>query len=155
MFAKSYGTTMLVTALIGLISCHPGSQPGDSLSSRDITYIQGLGILDPDETILLFDSQGGFDGIETSGNFISSKRIASYWVDLHDSTQSDISSAYYPEIDAITPVPLPTSLTSASYLEVHKSNGQRFRVYVDGDSTVIWNFFNKAVAEWTTRKNLK
>ena len=141
-----------LACLILLVSCGSKTITGDKLSKADIDYIKGLGLLDDNETIILFDTQGGFDGIQVSGNFFTNIRIASYWVDSEDKNKTSINFAFYKDIDTIIATPLTTSLTYASYLTVKRKDSKEFKVYIDGDSTEIWNFFNQAIAEWTKNK---
>jgi hypothetical protein len=144
-----------LTLTVGLLisSCGKDLSTSDDLSKEDKEFIQKLGILEGDETIILFDSQGGgFNGLKTSGNFFSDKRIASYWIDKRDTTKTSIDYAFYADIDTIWRYPKFKSLTYASYLEVHRRDGTKFKVYVDADSTRTWDFFNRALQEWS-RKN--
>jgi hypothetical protein len=147
----------LIVFAVGLIisSCGRDLETGDDLSTQDREFISELGILDDEENIILFDSQGGgFNGLKTSGNFFTDKRIASYWIDKRDTTKTSIDYAFYVDIDTIWRYPKFKSLTYASYLEVHKRNGTKFKVYVDADSTRTWDFFNRALQEWS-RKNAR
>jgi hypothetical protein len=144
----------LTFAVVGLIvsSCDSGLQTGDEVSKQDKKFIQELGILDADERIILFDSQGGgFNGLTTSGNFFTEKRIASYWIDNQDTTKTSIDYAFYTDIDTIRRYPKFKSLTYSSYLEVQRRNGTRFKVYIDSDSTRTWDFFNRALEEWSSK----
>jgi len=146
--------TLVVVGLV-VLSCDKDLDTGDDLSTQDKEFIKGLGILDKDESIILFDSQGGgFNGLRTSGNFFTDKRIASYWIDDRDTTKTNIDFAFYTDIDTIWRYPKFKSLTLASYLEVHRRNGTNFKVYVSADSTTTWDFFNRALLEWS-RKNVR
>lgn len=147
----------LALVVVGLIitSCGKDFDTGEDLSKEDMKFIKALGILDDDESIILFDSQGGgFNGLRTSGNFFSDKRIASYWIDERDTTKTSVDYAFYADIDTIWRYPKFKSLTYASYLEVHRRNGTKFKVYVSSDSTRTWDFFNRALQEWS-RKNVR
>ncbi len=127
-----------------LSSCGLGSKEGADLSKDEIAYVQSLGILGEDEKIILFNSQ--LD-TETSGNFISDKRLASYWIDKRDNSKTKVSYVYYEDIDTIVFKNLYKSLTYASFLEVVKKSGGKMRIYVDGDSSVVWHFYNVANRE--------
>jgi hypothetical protein len=145
----------ITISIIGLtlISCHRDLKTGKTLSKKEREYIKGIGILDDQESIILFDSQGGgFNGLKTSGNFFTDKRIASYWIDSRDKNKTTIEYAFYPDIDTIRRYPKYKALTLASYLEVQRRNGTKFRVYVDADSLKTWDFFNRALEQWK-RKN--
>ena len=146
--------TLIVAALV-TSSCDKDFKTGDNLSKEDKEFILNLGLLDADEDIILFDSQaGGFDGLKTSGNFFTDKRIASYWIYNRDTTKTSIDYSFYADIDTIGRYPKFQSLTYASYLEVHRRNGTRFKVYVDADSARTWYFFNRTLLEWS-RKNAR
>ena len=104
--------------------------------------------MDKDEQIILFASQSDN---KTSGNFITNKRLASYWIDerIED---SNINSAFYHEIDTILIKDLSSSWTYSSFLKVIKKDSTEFKIYVDDDSKKINQFFKKAVLEWEKRK---
>jgi len=137
-------------SLFLLIGCNSGLTEGSQISNSDLEFIQELGLLDVDEEIILIHSQSGsFKDLKTSGNFYSSKRIATYWIDDSERT---IDYAYYSDIETIIPVNLSQSLTYASYLEVKRNDNSSFRVYVSGDSSVAWRFFNGALKTWLQLK---
>jgi hypothetical protein len=145
----------LILIVLGLVitSCGKDVETGDDLSKQDKEFIKKLGILENDENIILFDSQGGgFNGLKTSGNFFTDKRIASYWIDTNDTSKTSIDYAFYPDIDTLRRYPKFKSLTYASYLEVHKRNGKIFKAYVSADSAGTWEFFNRALEEWNRKK---
>lgn len=116
-----------------------------SLNSKDISYIKRLGILDKGETIELFESNGGLDGIKQSGNFITPNRIASYWI---EDDNRRIESAYFNEVDSMSLTDLVSKLTYASYITVYKSDGHHFEVYVDADSSRTYQFYEHALQNW-------
>jgi hypothetical protein len=131
-------------------SCSQDFKSEKQLSTDEKKFIKQLGILDDGEQIILFDSQAGelFNSTETSGNFFTDRRIASYWIDGRDEAKSHVEFAFYHEVDTIWRYPKYGSLTLASYLEVHRKNGTKFKVYVDGDSGKTWYFFNRALETW-------
>lgn len=147
----------LVRILIGVVCitcltfCSHHTQNGTSLSKADLDFIKGLGLLDDHETIILFDTQGGYNGVKTSGNFFTNKRISSYWLDDKNKSKTSIKFAYYPDIDTII-FNYNTSLTYSSFMTVKLKNGNEFNVYNDGDKSEAGNFFNQAMAEWTKNK---
>ena len=126
-------------------------ETGEDLSAESKEYIKSLGLLDSGERIIMFDSQGGINGVKTSGNFFTDRRIASYWIAGRDTTKTIIDYAYYADIDTIWRYPKFRSLTLASYLEGHRRDGRRFKVYVSADSIGTWQFFNGALEEWSNR----
>jgi hypothetical protein len=133
-----------------LVSCDHRARNGTELSETDRDYIKGLGLLDENETIILFDGQSDF---KTSGNFFTDKRIASYWIDKRDHTRSSVDFGLYSEIDTILTKDLSNALTYASYLEIVKRDGKTFKVYVDGDSAKVRTFFDLAISEWSVKNN--
>jgi hypothetical protein len=69
---------VIICSLISLPGC--GIKSGKDLSVKDKKYLTGLGLLEANEQIILFNSQGtGLEPIRQSGNFFTDKRIASYW----------------------------------------------------------------------------
>ncbi len=64
--------------IVFLSSCSsPGIINGGSITNSQKEYIEELGLLDKDERIVLFSSNMDF---ESSGNFITNKRAAAYWI---------------------------------------------------------------------------
>ena len=149
--AYLFGLTLGLTGL-AVTSCDRKLETGNDLSNQDKDFIKSLGVLDDKENIILFDSQGGgSNGLKTSGNFFTDRRIASYWIDNRDSTRTSIDYAFYTDIDTIWRYPKFKSLTLASYLEVHRRDGTKFKVYVSADSVRTWEFFNKALEQWNSK----
>ena len=139
-----YRTFLFLFSLIVLLSCG-ADKDETSLTLNDREYIESLGILKKGEDIQLFESNGGFDGIKQSGNFITSERIASYWI---EDTEQTIGSAFYSEIDSMTLTDLVSKLTYASYITVYKTDGNRFDVYIDADSARTYQFYGHALSNW-------
>ena len=147
----TFGKTLLLSSLLFTMACGDAIKQGNQLNDEDLKYIRSLGILEEGEEILLFDSQGAFGGKRNSGNFITEKRLATYWIDEHDSQNNVVESALYPEIDTIITKDLSTSLTYASYLEVVTKDKRRFKVNVDAKQEELQHFFDLANEKW--RKN--
>lgn len=131
-----------------LVSCESGIIKGNELSKTDLKYISELGLLNKDEKIILFSSQGGN---KMSGNFISEKRLASYWIESREEN-NQINFAEFNEIDTLITKDLSESLTYASYIEVIKKDNSEFKVYVDGKPEKIDKFFKRAILEWKNKK---
>ena len=112
------------------------------LNESDLEFIRSLGILNTGEKIELFDCNSGFKGIEQSGNFISDKRIACYWIE--DGIKEIHSALFANEIDSLALNDLSTSLTYSSSIKVYKRDKSSFEIYVDGDSTRVRLFYNRA-----------
>ena len=143
----------LFVIIISLFSCGDTIKKGNQLTQDDLKYIKSLGILDEGEEILLFDSQGGLGGKRNSGNFITKKRLATYWIDEHDIQNNVVESAFYPEIDTIITKDLSKSVTYASYLEIRTKDTRNFRVNVDGEKAELEKFFNLANELWRKNRN--
>lgn len=122
-------------------SCKPNMMIGKDLSSKEIMYIQKMGLLDKNEEIILFATQGGFLGLKSSGNFYTQKRIASYWIDKNHPERTSKDFAYYKDIDTIICQPKLNAVTLSSSLEIKTKSGEIFEVYIDADSAQTWKFF--------------
>lgn len=149
-------STLLFALYIISVLCSCGIKKDNKLSANNKKYLSELGLLEANEQIILFDSQGGgLHPIKHSGNFFTDKRIAAYWIDERHKSESHIEYAFYQDIDTIWRYPKYRSLTLASYLEVHRKDGTKFKVYVNGDSAATWKFFNRALHEWCENTNKK
>jgi hypothetical protein len=73
---KRIKKTIHILFLFSLYSC-TGIQEGKELNEKERAYIQEIGLLDSNETILMFYSSMDF---KSSGNFITDRRVASYWI---------------------------------------------------------------------------
>lgn len=124
------------------------SKNESNLSAADRTFIHSIIPLDEGEKIELFETNGGFKGLKTSGNFMTNKRIATYWI---DGKSDAINSTTYEEIDSIKTIDLVKAISNASYLEVYTGDN-KFNVYVDADSSRTWQFFNQAIENWRTSR---
>jgi hypothetical protein len=140
---------IILILLLFLVSCESGIKKGNELSKSDLKYIRDLGLLNKREEIILFSSQGG---IRMSGNFISEKKLASYWIE-NRKENNQINSAKFIEIDTLITKDLSEALTYASYIRVIKKDNSEFKVYVDGESERINEFFERAIYEWKKGKN--
>jgi len=144
----------ILTLMIIASSCN-GIQSGENLTESNKEYIRGLGLLDSKEDILLFETHSGklINSFQTSGNFISDKRLASYWIDENNPYKTTIDFAYYNYIDTLILTDLSENWPSASYLTIKKKDGQEFKLYISGSSSEINDFFNQSINMWTKNKN--
>jgi len=145
----------IITIFISSPSCNH-IQNGKDLSKTEIEYIKGLGLLDSNETILLFETHSGkrIDGYKTSGNFISDKRLASYWINENKPEKTNINFSYYNDIDTLTTTDLSDDWSLASYQSVRKKDGTSFKLNISGNKTEVIDFFNASIKEWTKHKKL-
>ncbi|MBL4703120.1 MAG: hypothetical protein JKY54_01275 [Flavobacteriales bacterium] len=142
-------TILLVLSLSVLISCELGEKNESTLSAEDLKLITEIIPFSEGETIQMFESNGGFQGLKASGNFITNLRLAAYWIDGKNDL---INSIEYKEIDSLKTIDRVTALTYASYLQVYSSEQSNFKVYIDADSTRTWAFFNLAIESWNSNK---
>jgi hypothetical protein len=147
---NSITNTILLLSFIFLFSCARDKNE-TNLNKEDLATISTIIPLDKNETIELFETNGGFNGLKTSGNLITNKRIASYWL---DGNNDEIHTIEYKDIDSIHTKDHSKALTYASYLQIYSSSKSNFKVYVDADSSRTWRFFNKAIENWKLHKNL-
>jgi len=141
-------TLSFITLLLLAISCNHYYKNETNLSVDDLDYLNTLVLLDKDENIQLFETNGGLKGLETAGNFITNKRVVSYWI---DGKNNEIHSILYPQIDSIKVVNHIKTPPYASYIQIYGSNNN-FKVYVDADSTRTWLFFNTLINNWNSNK---
>jgi hypothetical protein len=142
---------LLILPLGILISCAE-NKTEQNLMAGERKFIEGLGILELKEEVQLFENNDGSEDVTKSGNFITGKRIASYWIE--DGKKEVYSAFFENEIDSMSQTDNPTALTYASFVTVYKTDGSSFKVYIDADSTRTFEFFNKARSNWERlRKN--
>lgn len=136
-----FATTALICSCIGHY------RKGSDLGYFDLAYLRKLGLISDKEKVLFFDTEVPFSGLKVSGNFITDKRIAAYWIDDNDPSKTSIHYAFYNDV-ADLKCRYIKALTYSSYITVTKTNGEIFKVYIDADSTTVHAFYNRAVAEW-------
>ena len=136
----------LVFVLLGLLlltSCMD-SVDEKNLSEEDLYFLRSLNVLAENEAIEKFECNGS--GIRQSGNFITSDRIVSYWI---EDGERQIDQAFFSsEIDTMTFTDLSSKLTYASFITVAKMDGATFNVYIDADSSRTAAFFRNAQENW-------
>jgi len=139
----------VIFILLLFSSCrHNPIETGDSLSKADIAYIQGLQLLDKGEIIYKFYSEASK---KEAGNLFTNKRIATYWMDKRNSQKSQISFAFYPDIQSIDTVYY-AGLTYCPYMLVTKKDSTKFKVSVAGSHRQIKAFFEDALRQWKLRQ---
>ena len=130
-----------------LVGCQQIETHG-SLKKEQIDYIKSLGLLDNDEEIIKFYSE---HTKKIAGNFFTNKRFASYWIDDIDSSKSMLNSAFYNDVIKLDTVYNP-GLTYCPYLEITKTNGEKFKVCVEGENDEVKLFFEEAINTWMKNK---
>ena len=139
-----YINIILIIILTQLfISCgYEKVKNGEDLSTGQINHMQELGILDKDEDILYCSTNMNYN---VSGNIITEKRIAKYWLDEEN---RDIESAYYNEIDTILIGKYGDSFESTSFYIVKKKNGKSFNVYFNWKKEDIDLIYQEILGIW-------
>ncbi len=141
--------TLIFSIVSVLFSCGLKEKNETNLSKSDLDFIQKLGILDTNETILLFESNGGLDGLKQSGNFVTKKRVASYWIEKN---RTEMNFAFYSEIDSLKLNNKTNALTLASSITIFAKYQTTFELYIDADSSRINQFYKKTVELWNQNK---
>ena len=126
-----------------LSSCSEKIINGNDLPSSTISHIKKLGILDNNEQILYFYSSLNN---RVSGNFITKKRIASYWQNK-TSNENYIKQAYYDEIKSIT-INHGDGFEFSSAFIIELNNGQNFNVYFNDNRENINKLYNELLNIW-------
>ncbi len=130
-----------------LVSCNR-IESGDKLLKSDIIRIDKLYNLDNSETIIRFYSE--FEN-SVAGNFYTSQRIASYWIDEGDLSKNEINSAYFTEIKQIDTV-IYAGATYSPYLKITKIDNSSFKVCFEGDKKELRKIFNDILNQWDIAK---
>ena len=113
----------------------------NNLDESNKNYIEDLGLLEKAEKIIWFDSQLS---LKKSGSFLSNKRLASYF--LAGSEKDNFKEyAYLEEIDSIRLSDRYESISYSSFIEVFKKDGKSFKVYIDQDSSIVREYYNKTL----------
>ncbi len=139
----------LSLSLCLLYSCGFGEKNEHNLSEEDLKFINEIIPLEDDEEIQLFETNGGLKGLKTSGNFITNKRLASYWI---NGKTDEVHSIKYSQIDSLKTMDRTNEVTYASWIQIYCSSQNNFKIYVDADSTRTWTFFKEAVGNWNSKK---
>lgn len=144
---------LLLTIPVGILVSCAENKTERNLTTGERNFIESLGILNLNEEVQLFENNDGSEDVTKSGNFITDRRIASYWM---EDGKKEVHSAFFDhEIDSISQADNHTALTYASYVTVYKTDGSSFKVYIDADSTRTFEFFNKARSNWESLRRNK
>lgn len=125
-----------------LLLCSCGNNR--TLGKRDIERLKEIGLWQDGENVMFFYSSLHK---KTDGNLISDRRMASYWIDADDSSETEIRSAFYTDIDTIRLNDRSASLTYASYIQVETA-ADTFNVYMEGNSTELNEIYTKTLEHW-------
>lgn len=111
----------------------------DKVENVDLSYLESLGLLSKGEKLIWFDSQLTQ---KESGNFLSDKRIASYWMDQNYPEKSYQSYFLMEVVDSVRLEDKSKSISYASYFEVF-SNGESMKVYVEKESETLQKYMGE------------
>jgi hypothetical protein len=118
--------------------------PGERLIQR----LKGLHLLDDDETIYQYYSNYRR---RVTGNFVSDKRVATYYFDDKNSKNDEIAFAYYDNIRTMDTLYRSIQITTP-HLLVTTFDHKLIKVYVDGNQATIKAFFETAMEQWSLHK---
>lgn len=132
-----------------LVSCGLKAKNENNLTNKDLQFIHDLGIIDSNETILLFESNGGLSGLKKSGNFVTEKRVASYWIEKN---LTEKNFAIYSQIDSMKLNNKTNAVSLASSITIYTKDNKTFELYIDADNTRLNQFYNQTVQLWKKNK---
>ena len=147
LFRNNFSRTIfcgLIFSLLSLYSCKNKIEKSETLSKQDIDRIQKLNLLDKDEKVYKFYSEFKKN---VARNFYTNKRLASYWLDEHDTLKNKIEFAYYKDILKLDTTYF-AGTTYCYFLLVTRRDSTNFKVCVEGEKSEITAFFNEAIAKW-------
>jgi hypothetical protein len=121
-----------IFAFLFLFSCDL-FRDHDKVENIDVSYLESLGLFSEGEKLIWFDSQLTQ---KLSGNFLSNKRLASYWIDKQNPESSYQSYIMLEDVDSVYLVDKTRSISYSSHFVVF-SNGDSIKVYVDKDSVTL------------------
>ena len=146
---KTFKSIFLTSVLLLLVSCSLKAKNENNLTHKDLQFIRDLGILDSNETILLFESNGGLSGLKQSGNFVTDKRVASYWI---ENQVKELNFAFYSQIDSLKLSSRANAVTLTSSITIFVNDKKTFELYIDADSSRLNQFYDKTLAIWKKNK---
>lgn len=146
---KTFKSIFLTSVLLLLVSCSLKAKNENNLTLKDLQFIRDLGILDSNETILLFESNGGLSGLKQSGNFVTKKRVASYWI---ENNLTEKNFAIYSQIDSMKLNNKTNAVALASSITIYAKDNKTFELYIDADSNRLNQFYNQTVQLWKKNK---
>lgn len=130
-----------------LFACQPIHRD-KMISERLIKRLKDLHLLDEDETIFQFYSNYRK---RIAGNFVSNKRVATYYLDDRSQLRDEIAFAYYENIRTMDTL-YHSVQVSSPHLLVTTFDRKLIKVYVDGDRATVRSFFEKALEQWALHR---
>lgn len=129
-------------------SCTDKVIEGSKLPKSTVKFIQSLGVLESNEQILFFYTSLTN---ETSGNFITAQRVASYWQNKTSPQKNFIKSAFYSEIDSIG-IKYGDGFEFTSAFVITKKDGEKFEVYFNHTKENMDKLHEKVKELWEQSK---
>jgi len=118
---------------------------GNAIWDRDIRYMHRIGVLSPEDKLLLFYSDALFSYSE-DGNGLSDTGVFSYWKD-DDTVKVNTEVARYSEIADVKYRP---NKSGASTIQIKRKDGSDFVLYAQ-DSSELY-FYNNLMRYWKNEK---
>ena len=134
---------LLLIISISFFGCFSNNDK-NTINESEEKYLKSIELLENNEKILAFSTSLN---IEKSGNFVSNKKIASYWIDQKPE-KSYKYFALFSEIERIESEDNSKSWTYSSSLTIFKKDGSSFKVYIDGEKEKYENFKKIAIDNW-------
>ncbi len=119
-------------------------ESAETLSPETMNKLKAMGLLNAKEGLVCYYSNYRE---EIAGSVITDQRLAHYWIDVKDSSKSEIESAYYSKIVNIVDH-FQVQDFDCPYLEVTKSDSTQFRVYVDGNAEEKQHLYQTVLTLW-------
>lgn len=146
---KKFHLLFLISTFFLAVSCAWKAKNENNLTNKDLQFIRGMGLLDSNETIILFATNGGFYGLKQSGNFVTDKRVASYWI---ENQVKELNFAFYSQIDSLKLSSRANAVTLTSSITIFVNDKKTFELYIDADSSRLNQFYDKTLAIWKKNK---
>ncbi len=117
--------------------------PGHQLHESTLSFLREEGLLEEDERVLYYYSDGTFSFRE-DGNFFTDQRVISYWLEGDDIV---MQSATYPEIADITPK-FEDSILGNSEIWLDLEGGEQLYLIVANESDLDEEFVRLLTEIW-------
>lgn len=136
--------------LFMLVGCDRSTSEG--LSDKEQVYLQEMGLLSTDETVLFFDYA---TSPKQDGNFFTDQRVAAYWIDDYGrESETTKESARYDEITDIS-MTYAADWSYAHDITITRSDGSSFHVYVSSNKDYADEFLAAMKARWHSHHQLE
>jgi len=117
--------------------------PGHELTATTLDVLREEGLIEEDERVLFFYSDGFFS-VREDGNFFTDRRAVSYWEDGDDFY---VESADYHDVESIE-FAHDTSLLANSVITVERVDGSQFELIVSNEAGKDEEFFELLERTW-------